>query len=305
MIAHKDSYTQLDFFSVSPDWFDEEYTTTNNANEAVSGMSRLLPTNEHTTTDEHPSSCSCSFLNMDVPGNEIDYQFRDDQSKGRHGLPPAFCSFMVTHEFDERFRDGLGLPSLTQSFGRQPDSHRADTIVRTPGTVDLRCQGPNKNDTLLPSSFVPGPYSVIIGRGKECKGAIGNERLRVLASTFLQKYASALNKASKSKVVSTIVSMIREACPIGAFIRLGKDGRWCEVKQAVATEKVGYTMRELLGDRYKSSSKSKARLRRSSLEPNGDEEASLSSSTGLSDESLSSTISDAGSNRLELLPDIM
>ncbi len=116
---------------------------------------------------------------------------------------------------------------------------------------------------ILPPCFKPKPYSVIIGRGKETKGAIGNIRLRVLASRFLPMYSSAPNKAAKSKIVATVMAMIQEACPLGAFIRLGKDGRWYEVKTAVATEKVGYTLRELLGEQYKSSSKTKATIRRS------------------------------------------
>lgn len=118
-----------------------------------------------------------------------------------------------------------------------------------------------EEDRILPAYFRPGPYSVIIGRGKESKGVIGNRRLRVIASTFLERYSNAPNKGTKSKIVATIVSVIREACPLGAFVRLGKDGRWYEVKDSVASEKVGYTLRELLGDNYRSSSRAKA-LRR-------------------------------------------
>eukprot|EP00934_Nitzschia_sp_Nitz4_P006810 Nitzschia sp. Nitz4//scaffold296_size27349//23702//24739//NITZ4_008201-RA/size27349-processed-gene-0.25-mRNA-1//-1//CDS//3329546276//6800//frame0 len=132
----------------------------------------------------------------------------------------------------------------------------------------------------LPSYFRPGPYSVIIGRGKESKGVVGNRRLRIIASTFLDRYANAPNKSSKSGIVATIVAVIREACPLGAFVRLGKDGKWYEVKDAVASEKVGYTLRELLGDQYKSSSRSKVRRRQGQL----DGVSSCSSSAGSDDE---------------------
>lgn len=121
-----------------------------------------------------------------------------------------------------------------------------------------------KKELILPPYFKPGPYSVIIGRGKECRGAIGNRRLRVLASRFLEKYADAPNKATKSRIVATIVAMMREACPLGAFVRLRQDGQWYEVKEAVASEKVGYTMRELLGEMYKSSSRSRVLKRQKS-----------------------------------------
>ena len=137
--------------------------------------------------------------------------------------------------------------------------------------------GDEKTETILPTYFKPGPYSVIIGRGKECRGNIGNRRLRVLASRFLEKYADAPNKATKSRIVATIVTMMREACPLGAFVRLRADGRWYEVKEAVASEKVGYTMRELLGEMYKSSSRSRVLKRHRSNEEAASETSSVDS----------------------------
>ena len=146
--------------------------------------------------------------------------------------------------------------------------------VEAESTASKREKALTETSNLLPSYFKPGPYSVIIGRGKVTKGAIGNQRLRVLASTFLTRYSDAANKAGKSKIVAKIVSMIREACPLGAFIRAGKDGRWYDVKDSVAMEKVGYTLRELLGDRYTSSSQSKAMLRRCAVERDGEDPSS-------------------------------
>jgi hypothetical protein len=46
--------------------------------------------------------------------------------------------------------------------------------------------------------------------------------------------------------------MVRDA-PGGVFVKYGKDGRWYEVNDAVAREKVGYTFRDLLSDRESSS----------------------------------------------------
>jgi hypothetical protein len=114
----------------------------------------------------------------------------------------------------------------------------------------------------LPSDFHPTPYSIVVGRGKESKNAIGNQRLRVLASNYLLQYAEASDdKQAKSEIVSTLVATIRNACPVGGFIKRGKDGRWYTVGDSVAREKVGYTFRELLGDKYRSSSKAKAAMR--------------------------------------------
>jgi hypothetical protein len=144
------------------------------------------------------------------------------------------------------------------SKAKSPES-REDEIVKN--EPSLAAAKPANREKSLPQDFQPKPYSIIIGRGKESKGVFGNHRLRVLATSFLPKYSAASNKGSKSKIVSSIVRIIRDACPTGAFIRLGKDGRWDEVDDAVAREKVGYTFRELLSDRYRSSSKSKVARR--------------------------------------------
>ncbi|CAJ1954130.1 unnamed protein product [Cylindrotheca closterium] len=127
----------------------------------------------------------------------------------------------------------------------------------------------------LPRDFVPSPYSVIIGRAKECKQSSGNKRLRIMATAYLPQYASAINRSVKSQVVSHIVSMVRQACGSqgGAFIKkIGKaqDGStiWVEVSDSAAREKIGYVFRDLLSDQYRSSSKSKSmsRLRRQRAE---------------------------------------
>jgi len=118
---------------------------------------------------------------------------------------------------------------------------------------------------MLPEDFVPGPYTVIIDRRKQTTKAPGNQRLRMIAMSFLDEYANAIeNKSSKSRIVAIIRRMFEDMCADrGAFVRLGADDRWYKVQDAVATEKVGYTMRELLGEQYRSSSKGKKRVRAS------------------------------------------
>jgi hypothetical protein len=69
------------------------------------------------------------------------------------------------------------------------------------------------------------------------------------------------NKTAKTQIVNSVVNMIREACPVGAFVRR-KDGRWWEAHDAAAREKCGYVFRDLLHDRYESSSKSKVAKRK-------------------------------------------
>eukprot|EP00980_Cylindrotheca_fusiformis_P021047 scaffold8060_cov110-Cylindrotheca_fusiformis.AAC.5 len=115
--------------------------------------------------------------------------------------------------------------------------------------------------TPLPANFVPQPYSVLIGRGKACTNAIGNRRLQVLASSYLEDYNNASTKMEKSVIVSKIVDSIREACPVGAFIR-HEGGRWWEVDDVSAREKVGTMIRDLLSNKYRSSSKAKVARRK-------------------------------------------
>jgi hypothetical protein len=114
----------------------------------------------------------------------------------------------------------------------------------------------------LPLEFEPTPYSVIIGRGKSFNDAVGNQRLRVIATSFLSKYTKATTKNEKTQIVSNIVDMVQVACPRGAaFIKL-VNGRWWQVDTLTAREKVGYVLRDLLSDKYKSSSKAKVAKRR-------------------------------------------
>jgi len=124
-------------------------------------------------------------------------------------------------------------------------------------TVTKRLNKHSK-DTMLPEDFVPGPYTVFIDRRKGARQATGNQRLRKIAMSFLNEYAKASDKPSKSRIVTTIWRMLEDTGPDGgAFVRLGVDNRWYKVRDCVATEKVGYTMRELLGERYRSSSRGK------------------------------------------------
>merc|ERR1711959_771862 len=133
-------------------------------------------------------------------------------------------------------------------------------------------------DILLPEDYDPCEYTVIIGRGKKIRESTGNRRLRVLAASMLPQYEEAADtddRAAKTRLVNTVVDLIERACRESgtdnsghmidvddisnvAFVRQGKeDGRWYEVDDSVAREKVGYVFRDLLADRYESSSKSK------------------------------------------------
>ena len=99
-----------------------------------------------------------------------------------------------------------------------------------------------ERNTLLPPDFVLTDHSVVCGRGRYALNAVGNRRLRVVVCMFQKRYSEATSRAAKSVIVSEIISMIREASPTGAFVK-HENGRWWEVHESVARDKVGSMLR--------------------------------------------------------------
>mmetsp|Transcript_20736 Transcript_20736/g.37390 ORF Transcript_20736/g.37390 Transcript_20736/m.37390 type:complete len:433 (+) Transcript_20736:104-1402(+) len=130
-------------------------------------------------------------------------------------------------------------------------------------------QNPSRKEKIrLPDDFSPSAYSVLIGRGKVNTEATGNKRLKVIVSTFLDEYSKAPNRISRSIIVSKIVDMIHEACPVGSFVK-HEDGAWWQVSDHMARERVGSMLRDALHEQYKSSSRSKLARRRNSIGSDG------------------------------------
>ena len=117
---------------------------------------------------------------------------------------------------------------------------------------------------LTEEKIVPTPYSVLFGRGKKCTESCGNRRMRVIAGTCVERYANATTREQKSEIVSLIHDMILSACPNNqqaAFIRY-RDGRWVQVGNQEAREKISQTLRDCLSEKYRSSSRSKIAARK-------------------------------------------
>jgi hypothetical protein len=119
-----------------------------------------------------------------------------------------------------------------------------------------------KNQMLLPNSFSPLPYTVIIGKGKLPKQATGNRRLQALVENQLENYSKAKFRRDKTFIVSNIIHSIQQICPEGgAFVKF--DGqRWWEMSDDTAREKITATFRDCLHNQYKSSTKNKVEKRR-------------------------------------------
>jgi hypothetical protein len=107
--------------------------------------------------------------------------------------------------------------------------------------------------TRYPDNFTPSPYTVLIGGGKACAEALGNKRLKVIVSTYLDKYSNAPNQISCSIIVSKVVDIFHEVRSVG----------WWEVSDLVAHVRVGSILQDLLHE-HKSSSKSKLARQQSS-----------------------------------------
>jgi hypothetical protein len=90
----------------------------------------------------------------------------------------------------------------------------------------------------LPENFIPGPATVICGRGKECTGSAGNVRFRKIVCSFLKPYSEAQNKIEKSAIVSCIIAEVKHGRTDGEFCKF-ESGAWWEVEDSAAREKVG------------------------------------------------------------------
>ena len=85
--------------------------------------------------------------------------------------------------------------------------------------------------------------------------AAGNKRFRVLCEMNLDRYTAATTKIEKSLIVMSIVDTIRDAGGddgkgTGGFVKEDvQTGRWYEISEAAAREKVGQKLREILSRR--------------------------------------------------------
>jgi hypothetical protein len=121
--------------------------------------------------------------------------------------------------------------------------------VHVPGAITALTSGAVEA-TGLPASYQVGDHDVVCGRGKGSYNRPGNKVFRHLLQQHVRAYLTARTKLDKSLVLNTIVEQVRRQ---GRFIKRGKDGRWHEIGDDVAREKVGHAMREAIaaGDKSK------------------------------------------------------
>ena len=115
----------------------------------------------------------------------------------------------------------------------------------------------------LPSSFALTDADVFCAKGKKAKAHPGNQLLTSLIHSHLAEYASASTRLEKSFVVSKIMKVVKNKG--GSFVRIVNDAYY-DIGGRNAREKVGQALRDLLHDQYRSSTRSKACIRRSRIE---------------------------------------
>lgn len=131
------------------------------------------------------------------------------------------------------------------------NSNVAALVQTAKGSVSMMKQ--------LPKGFQPGPRDVICQRGKSAYKH--NQHLReMVQADYQERYSNASSRFQKSLVVSDVVDAVRKNSPDGGFVRC-VDGVYYEVGDTIAREKCGSVFREILNDRYRSSSSAKKRLR--------------------------------------------
>jgi hypothetical protein len=109
----------------------------------------------------------------------------------------------------------------------------------------------------MPEGFVPGPHHVICAKGKAAKEHQANRMLRSMVKSTIEEYSEA-PKLERSFIVSRVLKQIRKE---GGFVR-EIDGRWYDVSDRNAREKIGQLYRDALHTQFKSSTKAKASIRR-------------------------------------------
>lgn len=105
-----------------------------------------------------------------------------------------------------------------------------------------------------PSSSSCLLYSISTGRGKKNWKHAGNTTFRELIRKNVARYIAAPAKTDKTQVVISLVDAIRNRG--GRFLKLNDEGRFYDVGDAVARDKVGHSLRDQVSSMGRNKSKS-------------------------------------------------
>ena len=121
--------------------------------------------------------------------------------------------------------------------------------------------GKTKMIVPLSKDFSPGDKDVICAKGKEATEHPGNKRFRAMVNMLANEYGNAKSRYEKTTLVNQIMDHVHIVG--GTFVRYESiSSEWFEVSESMAREKVGQRLREKNHALYKSSTKSKRKLRK-------------------------------------------
>jgi hypothetical protein len=132
-------------------------------------------------------------------------------------------------------------------------------------SMQTRTEASSQN---LVSTETPGPFDVLLGRGKKHTGHPGNERLKDALNMKSVQYNTTTSRNEKTAITQEIVQSIQtDSDPPGRFLKFDKNANgWVEVDDAAARIKVSHAIR--YASRYKKRKAPPANLEASPLEAN-------------------------------------
>jgi hypothetical protein len=119
------------------------------------------------------------------------------------------------------------------------------TATTTTAITSIDSTGVTGDGTTAPNSIgeritVPGPYDVLLGRGRNLQNHPGNKRFRSLIDRHLDRYEVA-DKQDKTILAYTIIRIVQEMD--GRFLKDVDGAGYVEVDNAVAQTKVAHCFR--------------------------------------------------------------
>lgn len=141
---------------------------------------------------------------------------------------------------------------------------QSNKIIISPQQSVKRCISEKRcTKSLLAQTFEPGEFDIICAKGNFARQHSGNVRYRKMIDQVSKMYGEMTSRSQKTALVNQIIDSVRSKG--GAFVKKNdKDGQWYEIDETQAREKVGQSLRERNHSQYKSTTKSKRKLRKDS-----------------------------------------
>lgn len=90
--------------------------------------------------------------------------------------------------------------------------------------------------------IVPGPFDVLVGRGRFIQEHVGNLRYRHIVESRMEKYEQATKRVEKTDLTAEVVKVVNEKG--GRFLKQDGGG-WIEIDVDSARDKVSHSFRNL------------------------------------------------------------